>query len=210
MRVALTATALCAVVGLPVAYGLARWRSRWAGVIEAMLILPMVLPPTVVGYGLMVLLGRRSAIGAWLDEVGVPVLFTVTGAVIAATVVAFPLLVLPSRAAFASLHREVFGLAELDGLGPVATFWQVALPVASRGAVAGTLLCFARALGEFGATLMVAGNIPGRTMTLPLSVYTAIATGDESAALGPVLLLVAISIAVVGGSQLLLARRAVR
>jgi molybdate transport system permease protein len=197
-RVALTATLLCALIGLPLSYLLSRWRGPWALLLETCLIAPLVLPPTVVGYFLLTAFGRRTPLGNLLQILGVDIVFTEAGAVIAAAVVAMPLMVMPTKAAFQSVSRNHLALAAVEGLSVVRTFVHVVLPIARRGVFAGLLLCFARALGEFGATLMVAGNIPGRTTTLPMVIYTAMATGDDHEAWAPTILLTALALLIVG------------
>ncbi|HZZ11352.1 MAG TPA: molybdate ABC transporter permease subunit, partial [Paraburkholderia sp.] len=144
--------------------------------------LPLVLPPTVLGYYLLVLLGRRGVIGAWLDKLDIQLVFTWQGAVIASTVVAFPLVLKSARAAFESVDPQLERAARTLGVSETALFFRVTLPLAARGILAGGLLAFARALGEFGATLMIAGNLPGRTQTLSVAVYSAVQAGDDSTA----------------------------
>jgi molybdate transport system permease protein len=163
------ATLLVAVVGIPAAYFLARRRFWGKSLVEAVLTLPLVLPPTVVGYFLLVIFGRRGWIGGLL---GFSIAFQWYGAVLAAAVVAFPLLVLPAKSAFASIDPEMQDMARLMGAGPLRTFWRIALPLASRGIATGLLLALARALGEFGATVMVLGDF-SPTRTLPISIYDA-------------------------------------
>ncbi len=204
IRVAMTATAMAACIGIPCAYYLARRRGAVSTLIEAVLIAPLVLPPTVIGYLLLMVAGRRTPLGGLLQALGVPLIFTPFGAVVAALVVALPLVILPSKAAMQSVSPELRALAATDGLGRIRMFQHVVLPVASRGIQAGILLCFARALGEFGATLMVAGNIPGRTTTLPTAIYSAMASGHDDKAAGPVIVLIALAILVVCLHRLLL------
>jgi molybdate transport system permease protein len=174
LKVAGWATALNLVFGVAVAFGLSRWRSGVRDVIDSLLMLPLVLPPTVLGYYLLVLLGRRGVIGAWLDRFDIQLVFTWQGAVIASTVVAFPLVLKSARAAFESVDPQLERAARTLGVSETAVFFRVTLPLAARGILAGGLLAFARALGEFGATLMIAGNLPGRTQTLSVAVYSAV------------------------------------
>ncbi len=182
LQVALCATALVVLAGVPLAFALARWRSRFNPVADALLTLPLVLPPTVLGYYLLVLLGREGIIGRWLDAFGIRLVFTWQGAVIAAAVAAFPLLLKAARTAFEGVDPRLEDAAHVLGLSPIAVFMRVSLPLASPGIAAGALLTFARALGEFGATLMLAGNLPGRTQTLSVAIYAAIEAGDEAGA----------------------------
>jgi len=182
LKVALWATGINLVLGVAVAFGLSRWRSRFNAAVDALLTLPLVLPPTVLGYYLLVLLGRRGVIGGWLASVGLNPVFTWQGAVIASTLAAFPLVHKAARAAFEGVDVQLEDAARVLGLKPLAVFVRVSLPLAMRGIVAGALLAFARALGEFGATLMIAGNLPGRTQTLSVAIYSAIEAGDDAGA----------------------------
>ncbi|WP_321807747.1 molybdate ABC transporter permease subunit [Burkholderia sp. BCC1993] len=182
LKVAGWATALDIVLGVAAAFVLARWRSPLRDVVDSLLTLPLVLPPTVLGYYLLVLLGRRGVFGAWLDTLGIELVFTWQGAVIASMVVAFPLILKSARTAFESVDPHLERAARTLGLGEAAVFFRVTLPLATRGILAGALLAFARALGEFGATLMIAGNLPGRTQTLSVAIYAAVQAGDDSTA----------------------------
>ena len=194
LQVAVAATALNAVVGIPIAYLLARRRFWGRSLVDLLVTLPLVLPPTVVGYYLIVLLGRRGILGAPLYELsGFTVAFTWYAAVIAATVMALPLLVRTVRAAIESVDRDLERAAYTLGRSELRTAIEVTLPLARNGILAGLVLAFARALGEFGATLMLAGNIPGRTATVPLSIYTAVQTGESAEALGLVAALTVLS-----------------
>jgi len=183
-RVAVAATAVNAVLGVPLAYLLARRRFAGRALVDLLVILPLVLPPTVTGYYLIVVLGRRGWLGAPLYAItGWSVAFTWYAAVIAATVMALPLLVRTARAAIESVDRDLERAAFTLGRPEWRAALEVTLPLARRGILAGLVLAFARALGEFGATLMLAGNIPGRTTTVPLAIYTAVQTGETSEAL---------------------------
>ena len=183
LKVAGWATALNIVLGIGVGFFLARTRFFGRDLLDTLLTLPMVMPPTVLGYYLLVLVGRRSAFGAWLyDNFGINLIFTWQGAVIAATVVAFPLVFKPARAAFEAVDSELEQAARVLGVSELAIFFRITLPLAWRGILAGVLLAFARALGEFGATLMVAGSIPGKTQTLSIAVYEAVQAGKDDTA----------------------------
>ncbi|WP_119965065.1 molybdate ABC transporter permease subunit [Simplicispira lacusdiani] len=183
LQVATWATLLCLVLGTGVGYALARWRFPGRDLIDTLLTLPMVMPPTVLGYYLLVLLGRKGWVGGWLHATfGINLIFTLTGAVIAATVVAFPLVFKPARAAFEAVDPQLQDAARVLGISELGVFWRVTLPLAWRGILAGVLLGFARALGEFGATLMVAGSIPGKTQTLSIAVYEAVQAGQDDVA----------------------------
>ena len=183
LKVAAWATAINLVLGVTAGWLLARRRFPGRDVVNAVLTLPLVLPPTVMGYYLLVVIGKRGWLGQWLDEsFGITLIFTWQGAVIAATVVAFPLLLASARAAFEAVDPQLENAARVLGLNEWAVFFRVTLPMAWPGIMAGTLLVFARSLGEFGATLMVAGSIPGRTQTLSVAVYEAVQAGDDATA----------------------------
>ena len=183
LKVALWATALNLVLGVGVGYVLARGRFWGREVLDAALTLPMVMPPTVLGYYLLVILGRKGVVGAWLqDHFGITLIFTWQGAVIAATVVAFPLVFKSARAAFEAVDTQLEQAARVLGVGEMGVFLRVTVPLAWRGILAGLLLAFARAMGEFGATLMVAGSIPGKTQTLSVAVYEAVQAGQDDTA----------------------------
>jgi molybdate transport system permease protein len=194
IRVAMLATALNAAVGVPLAYVLARRRFPGKTLVDLLVTLPLVLPPTVTGFYLIVLLGRRGWLGAPLyAATGWTIAFTWWAAVIAATVMALPLLVRTARAAIESVDRDLERAAHTLGRSEWRTALEVTLPLARNGILAGLVLAFARALGEFGATLMLAGNIPGRTATVPLAIYTAVQTGESGEVLGLVALLTTLS-----------------
>jgi molybdate transport system permease protein len=183
LKVAGWATALNLLMGTAAGFALARLRFPGRELLDAVLTLPMVLPPTVLGYYLLVLIGKRGWLGAWLHETfGINLIFTWQGAVIAATIVAFPLVLKSARAAFEGVDPQLERAARVLGLGESAIFFRVTVPLAWRGILAGVLLAFARALGEFGATLMVAGSIPGRTQTLSVAVYEAVQAGQDATA----------------------------
>lgn len=191
LLVALTATAGMLPFGLWASYRLGVGKGfpgRW--MVETLITLPLVLPPTVVGYGLLLLLGRGTGFGRFLqDELGIRLLFTWPGAAIAAAVMALPLFVRTGAAALASVDTELIEAGRTLGASEARLFFAVLVPLSFRGLLAAFTLAFARALGEFGATLMVAGSIPGRTQTLPLALYAAVQSGDDSAALRYALIL---------------------
>jgi molybdate transport system permease protein len=198
IRVACLATALNAALGIPLAYLLARRRFPGKSVIDLVVTLPLVLPPTVTGYYLIVLLGRRGWLGAPIYAwTGWTIAFTWYAAVVAATVMALPLLVRTARAAIESVDPDLERAAFTLGRSWWRTALEVTLPLARKGLLAGLVLAFARALGEFGATLMLAGNIPGKTTTVPLAIYTAVQTGESQDALALVAALTALSCVVV-------------
>jgi molybdate transport system permease protein len=183
LKVAGWATAINAVLGVAVGWLLARKRFFGREFVDALLTLPLVLPPTVMGYYLLVVIGRRGWLGGWLQgSFGINLIFTWQGAVIAATIVAFPLILKSARSAFEAVDPQLEKAARVLGLSEWAVFFRVTLPMAWPGILAGVLLVFARSLGEFGATLMVAGSIPGRTQTLSIAVYEAVQAGQDDTA----------------------------
>ena len=183
LKVAGLATAIDLVLGVAVGWLLARRRFPGREFLDTVLTLPMVLPPTVLGYYLLVLIGRRGWLGGWLhDTFGINLIFTWQGAVIAASVVAFPLVFKPARAAFEAVDGQLEQAARILGMKEAAVFFRITLPLAWRGIMAGLLLAFARALGEFGATLMVAGSIPGKTQTLSIAIYEAVQADQDDTA----------------------------
>ncbi|HEX8405030.1 MAG TPA: molybdate ABC transporter permease subunit [Duganella sp.] len=183
LKVAMWATLIDLVLGVALGYLLARKRFPGRELLDALLTLPMVMPPTVLGYYLLVLIGREGVLGAWLQQTfGINLIFTWQAAVIAAAVVAFPLVLKGARAAFESVDRQLEQAAQVLGISPFGVFLRVTLPLAWRGVLGGTLLAFARSMGEFGATLMVAGSIPGKTQTLSIAVYEAVQAGQDDSA----------------------------
>jgi molybdate transport system permease protein len=183
LKVAGWATALNCLFGVGVGYAMARWSFPGRDAADALLTLPMVMPPTVLGYYMLVLIGTQGPVGGWLlQHFGIRLIFSWQAAVIAATVVSFPLVFKSARAAFETVDPQLEDAARLLGLGETAIFWRVSLPLAWRGVLAGLLLAFARAMGEFGATLMVAGSIPGKTQTLSIAVYEAVQAGQDDTA----------------------------
>ncbi len=189
LKVAFWATAIDVVLGIAAGFALARYRFPGRELVDSILLLPLVLPPTVLGYYLLVVVGRRGWLGGWLERTfDIHLIFTWQGAVLAAAVVAFPFVCKSARAAFENVDVQYEQAAKVLGLAGPAIFLRVTLPLAWRGILAGVLLAFARALGEFGATLMVAGSIPGKTQTLSIAVYEAVQAGQDDLANGLVLL----------------------
>lgn len=203
LKVAGWATAFAAIFGVGIAFLLSRWRSPLCNLLDSILTLPMVLPPTVIGYYLLVLFGRRGFLGEWLGKLGIELVFTWQGAVVAATVVAFPLVLKSARAAFEDVDHRLEDAGIVLGLSRVNVFFRISLPLATRGIMAGVLLAFARALGEFGATLMIAGSIPGRTQTLSIAIYEAVQGGNEHLAMVLVLVTSATCVVVLWLASLL-------
>ena len=190
LRVASLATLAALMAGVLLGWIFHRYRFPGKDLLDSVLSLPMVLPPTVLGYYLIVLLGRNGFVGRWLETTfGVSLIFTWQGAVVAAAVVSFPLIFKSARAALDGVESKYENAARTLGYPEWRVFLRVCLPLAGRGILAGTMLAFARAMGEFGATLMIAGNLPGRTQTLSLAVYSATQAGQDSLAAQLVLLI---------------------
>lgn len=182
------------VVGLPLSLFLARSSSRLRSIVEVILLVPLLLPPTVMGYFLLIVLGKDSPL---VEVLGLELLFSPYGAAFAGAAVGLPLMVLTSRAAIAAIDRRLEDVARTLGASEWAVFKDITLPLAGRGIAAGMLLATARAAGEFGATLMVAGSIPGKTRTLPIALYEAIQLGEQATALGIVLVLTSLVVIVI-------------
>ena len=191
------ATLIILVPGMAVAWLLARYHWPGKALAETIIALPLVMPPVATGLILLKLLGRRGPIGSWLESFDFSIVFTWHAVVIAAAVMSFPLLVRSVRVAFEEVNSRLEQIARTLGAGDVRVFFTITLPLAARGIVAGTLLAFARALGEFGATVMLAGNIPGKTATLSLAIYNLVQLGDDTTALRLLAYLVAIAFAAV-------------
>jgi molybdate transport system permease protein len=180
LRVASVATVLIVALGMPLAFLLARSRFPGKSVFAGILVLPLVLPPSVIGFYLLQLLGRHSIVGHWLEHtLGITVVFHWSGAVVASAVAAFPLFLLPARGAFEAIDPALEDVARLLGRNELSVFYCVTFPLARRGLAAGVVLAFARALGDFGATMMVAGNIPGLTQTAALAIYDAVQNNES-------------------------------
>jgi len=193
LRVSLVATCVALLAAMPLAYINARSRYSGKSFLEGIIVVPMVLPPTVVGYLIIAALGARGWLGQYLNQwMSYSIMFRFEGAVLAAAVVAMPLLYLPTRAAFASIEREFEDVARVMGANSIQVFWHVSLPMARRGLMSGLMLAFARALGEFGATVMVFG-IRANRMTLPVSIYLDYEQGEMQRALPAVVVLCILS-----------------
>jgi len=197
LQIATLATLVAAIVGVGIATLLANVRFPGRDLLDVLVTAPTVLPPTVLGYYLLVALGRRSALGHAFEAVfGSSIVFTRTGAVVAATVGALPLVVKTGRAALEEVDPTLMRAARTLGASAARAFFTVQIPLAARGLMSALMLAFARSLGDFGITLMVAGDIPGETQTASLAIYDAIQEHRETAALGMVLALTAIAMAI--------------
>ncbi len=177
LKVSLLATIITFGLGTIAAYKMYHYRGKLRSIFDGIAIAPLILPPTVVGFLLLILLGKNGAVGQILDRYHLGIVFTWYAAVLAAIVVSFPLMYRAALGAFEQIDRLLLDAARLEGASELAVFWYIALPLAMPGILAGTVLTFARALGEFGATLMVAGNIPGQTQTMPMAIYFAVEAG---------------------------------
>ncbi|HZF10353.1 MAG TPA: molybdate ABC transporter permease subunit [Thermoanaerobaculia bacterium] len=208
VAVAAGATLLLVLPGLAVAWVLSRPRFRFRALVETLVSLPLVLPPTAVGLGLLLLFGRSGPLGRLLyEELGIEVAFTWRGVVLASAVVAFPLFVRSARSSLEEIDPRLPAVARTLGRGPLAVFLEVELPLAWRGVTAGAVLAFARGLGEFGATILVAGNIPGRTQTLALALFQRVQVGRDREALGLAAISVLLAAAALVLSEALVHRR---
>ena len=210
LRVAALATLVSLALGLWIAYVLANRKFRGKELLDAVVTLPLVLPPTVLGYYLLVTLGRTSPLGHLYEYVvGAPLVFTWQAAVVASTFHAIPLLVKSARAAFETVDRSYEKAARNLGASAWRVFWRVTLPLSRRAVIAASVLAFARALGDFGATLMIAGDIPGRTQTASIAIYDAVESGDTLVARVLVLVLSAVAIAIVYAANRLQQRQVI-
>jgi molybdate transport system permease protein len=194
LRVASVATLLVMLSAIPLAWLLSRRNFFGKEALGAIATLPLVLPPTVLGYYLLITLGNQSPLGRWLQEQGWPLVFTWRGAVIAASIGAFPLMLETSRAGFESVDIRLEKVARTLGRSDFYIFWRVTLPLAWHSILAGVALSFARALGDFGATLMVAGNIPGRTQTMSIYIYDLVQANRQAEANRMVLVITAVAV----------------
>jgi molybdate transport system permease protein len=205
LKIALLATLLAGAVGIALGWWMSQRRFAGKNLVDALLMLPMVLPPTVLGYYLIVLIGRNGVLGQYLDRwFGINLMFTWQGAVIAASLVSLPLIYKAARAAFEEVDVRFLHAARTLGAGEAEVFLRIALPLALRGIAAGLMLAFARAMGEFGATLMIAGNLPGKTQTLSIAIYDAVQAGNDAQALWLTLVIsvVCVVVLVVSGRML--------
>jgi molybdate transport system permease protein len=211
LRVASLATVAIVALGVPTALLLARKRFVGKGLLEGLLVLPLVLPPTVLGYYLLQIVGRRAWFGAWLERTwGLTLVFHWSGAVVASAIAAFPLFLLPARGAFEGVDPALEDAARLLGRRDHSVFLAVTLPLAWRGLAAGAILAFTRALGDFGATLMVAGDIPGLTQTASLAIYDAVYANEPARAVRLIVWVSGLAIAALWLMQRALPARGIR
>jgi len=196
MKSSACATLITLIFGVAAAWFVAAYSKKTKGLIDSILTLPMILPPTVVGFFLLLTFGKNGFIGGLLQKFNIEIIFTWAAIVIAASVVSFPLMYRTARAAFEQIDSNILDAARVLGASEFKLFYKVAVPVAWPGIAAGTILSFARSLGEFGATLMVAGNIPGRTQTIPVAIFFAAEGGEMNKAYSWVALIFVISLIV--------------
>jgi molybdate transport system permease protein len=195
LKTASVATLVTFLLGILAAWFMVNARTRFKGLIDGIFTLPLVLPPTVLGFFLLLIFGKNGPIGRMLYNLGTTVIFTWQATVISASIVAFPLMYKTVKASFEQIDRDILNAARTLGASEWKMFWKVTFPISWPGIAAGTILAFARALGEFGATLMIAGNIPGKTQTIPIAIYFAVEGGEMTKALIWVLLIFTISLA---------------
>ncbi|NLK52555.1 MAG: molybdate ABC transporter permease subunit [Syntrophomonadaceae bacterium] len=195
LKTALTATFITFFLGIAAARWMFNYRGKFKTLLDGLFILPLVLPPTVLGFCLLLIFGKNGPIGSLLYKMGTTIIFSWTATVVTATVVAFPLMYQAARAAFEQIEPNLEDAARTLGASEWAVFWKITVPLAWPGIAAGTVLSFARSLGEFGATLMLAGNIPGKTQTIPIAIYFAVEAGQHDKAIVWVLIVMVISLA---------------
>jgi molybdate transport system permease protein len=204
LRIAVVATLVSLPFGILVAYALARWRFPGKTLLAAIIYLPLVVPPVVTGYLLLIAFGRRGIFGEFLADLGIVLAFRWTGAVLASAIMGFPLMVRAMRLSFEAIDPRLEQAAGTLGANPILTFFLVSLPLAMPGIIAGATLAFARALGEFGATITFVANIPGETQTIAAAIYTFIQVpGGDPAALRLTLVAIVIALAAVAASEII-------
>ncbi len=193
LKTAFLATIITSIIGIFISYKMANYKGRGRGIIDGIFTLPLILPPTVIGFFLLLLCGKNGFVGKIFMSFNKNIIFSWSATVIAAVVVAFPMMYRTCRSAFEQIDKNMILAARTLGLSETKIFFKIAIPLAWPGIIGGLVLSFARALGEFGATLMIAGNIPGRTQTMPVAIFFAVESGDMNKAMLWVLIIVAIS-----------------
>jgi len=178
LKVSLLATIITFILGVIIAYQVYQYKGKWRSLIETILLIPLVLPPTIVGFLILILLGKNTLIGKILSQWNFNIIFTWYGAVIACIIIGFPLMFRATLGTFEQIDSLLLDAARIEGASEIAVFYYISLPLAFRGILAGIILSFTRVLGEFGATLMVAGNIPNKTQTIPMPIYFAVQAGE--------------------------------
>ena len=193
LKTAFLATIITSIIGIFISYKMANYKGRGRGFIDGIFTLPLILPPTVIGFFLLLICGKNGFVGKIFMSFNKNIIFSWSATVIAAAVVAFPMMYRTCRSAFEQIDKNMISAARTLGLSETKIFFKIAIPLAWPGIIGGLVLSFARALGEFGATLMIAGNIPGRTQTMPVAIFFAVESGDMNKAMIWVLIIVAIS-----------------
>lgn len=193
LKTAFLATIITSIIGIFISYKMANYKGRGRGLIDGVFTLPLILPPTVIGFFLLLICGKNGFVGKIFMSFNKNIIFSWSSTVIAATVVAFPMMYRTCRSAFEQIDKNMISAARTLGLSETKIFFKIAIPLAWPGIIGGLVLSFARALGEFGATLMIAGNIPGKTQTMPVAIFFAVEGGDMNKAMLWVLIIVAIS-----------------
>ena len=193
LKTAFLATIITSIIGIFISYKMANYKGRGRGFIDGIFTLPLILPPTVIGFFLLLICGKNGCVGKIFMSFNKNIIFSWSATVIAATVVAFPMMYRTCRSAFEQIDKNMISAARTLGLSETKIFFKIAMPLAWPGIIGGLVLSFARALGEFGATLMIAGNIPGKTQTMPVAIFFAVEGGDMNKAMLWVLIIVAIS-----------------
>lgn len=197
IKTSVLSTIITSIIGIPTAYLIANYNSRLKGLIDGIITLPLILPPTVVGFFLLLICGKNGPVGVFLQKFDTTLIFSWEATVIAAIVVSFPMMYRSTRSAFEQVDRNLISAAKTLGLSEFKIFYKIAIPVAYPGIIGGIVLSFARAMGEFGATLMLAGNIPGRTQTMPLAIFFAAEGGDLKQAMLWVVIIVLFSLSMI-------------
>jgi len=193
LKTAFLATIITSIIGIFLSYKMANYKGRGRGFIDGIFTLPLILPPTVIGFFLLLLCGKNGLVGKFFMNFNKNIIFSWSATVIAATVVAFPMMYRTCRSAFEQIDKNMISAARTLGLSETKIFFKIVIPLAWPGIIGGLVLSFARALGEFGATLMIAGNIPGRTQTMPVAIFFAVESGDMNKAMLWVLIIISIS-----------------
>ena len=193
LKTAFLATIITSIIGIFISYKMANYKGRGRGLIDGVFTLPLILPPTVIGFFLLLICGKNGFVGKIFMSFNKNIIFSWSATVIAATVVAFPMMYRTCRSAFEQIDKNMISAARTLGLSETKIFFKIAIPLAWPGIIGGLVLSFARALGEFGATLMIAGNIPGKTQTMTVAIFFAVEGGDMNKAMLWVLIIVAIS-----------------
>lgn len=194
LKTTFTATVITFILGTATAWHIVKSGTKHKGLLDSLFTLPMVLPPTVLGFFLLMIFGKRGFIGSILDKIDINIIFSWTSTVIAAVVVSFPLMYKTAKGAFEQIDKNLINAAKTMGVSDMKIFFRITVPLAWPGIAAGVVLAFARALGEFGATLMIAGNIPGKTQTIPIAIYFSAEGGDMKTAMIWVILIFFISL----------------